>query len=126
MKRTIGISLLALVATVFFAIFVYAAMDNGTIMLAPGEEVYACACGDGCNCNTLSRNPGKCTCDKDLVKSKVLKVEEGMVELNVNGKDQTFPTSGKYACACGSTCNCDTISQNPGKCTCGKPMAPVK
>jgi hypothetical protein len=126
MKRTIGISLLAIIASVFFAIFAYAALDNGTMMLNPGDEVYACGCGEGCSCRTLSRNPGTCTCDKDLVKSKVLKVEEGAVALDVNGKEETFPATGKYTCACGPTCNCDTISQNPGKCTCGKPMAPVK
>jgi hypothetical protein len=125
MKKTIGVSVLALVVTVFFAIFVYAALDNGTMKLAPGDEVYACGCGDGCNCRTLSRNPGKCTCDKDLVKSKVLKVEEGKVMLDVNGKEETFPTTGKYICACGAECNCDTISQNPGNCSCGKPLAPV-
>jgi len=126
MKRTLGISLLALVVTVFFAIFVYAATDNGAMVLTPDAEVYACGCGDGCDCHTLSRNPGKCTCDKDLVKSKVLKVDEGMVVLDVNGKEKTFPTTGKYTCACGPACNCDTISQNPGKCSCGKPMKPVK
>lgn len=126
MKRTLGISLLALVVTVFFAIFVYAATDNGAMVLTTDAEVYACGCGDGCDCHTLSRNPGKCTCDKDLVKSKVLKVDEGMVVLDVNGKEKTFPTTGKYTCACGPTCNCDTISQNPGKCSCGKPMKPVK
>ena len=126
MKKTIGISILAVVATVFFVIFVYAALENGTMMLSPGDEVYACACGDTCDCGTISRNPGQCTCGKDLVKSKVLKVENGMAILEVNGKEQTFPTTGKYMCACGPTCNCDTISQKPGNCTCGKPMVPVK
>ena len=126
MKKTIGISILAVVATVFFVIFVYAALENGTMMLAPGDEVYVCGCGDSCPCRTISRNPGQCTCGKDLVKSKVVKVEEGMAVLDVNGKEETFPTTGKYACACGPSCNCDTISQSPGNCTCGQPMAPVK
>jgi len=125
MKRTIGISLLTIIASVFFAIAVYAAMEGGAMMLAPGDEIYACGCGSSCECNTLSRDPGKCTCNKDLVKSKVVKVEKGMAVLDVNGKEQTFRTTGKYSCACGPTCNCDTISQNPGNCTCGKPMAPV-
>lgn len=126
MKRTTKISLLAVFVSVFFAIGVYAAMEGGNMMLAPGDEIYACGCGTSCDCNTLSRNPGKCTCNKDLVKSKVMKVEKGMVVLDVNGKEQTFSTTGKYTCACGPTCNCDTISQNPGNCTCGKPMAPAK
>lgn len=126
MKKTIGISLLALIATVFFAIAGYAALEHGSMKLAPGDEVYACGCGDGCPCRTISRNPGKCVCNKDLVKSKVMKVEEGMAVLDVNGKEETFPTKGKYACACGPSCNCDTISQSPGNCTCGTPMAPVE
>jgi len=125
MKRTIGISLLAVIATVFFALAVNGATEKGTMMLAPGDEIYACGCGKGCDCNTLSRDPGQCTCNKDLVKSKVMKVEKGMVVLDVNGKEQTFPATGKYTCACGPACTCDTISQNPGNCTCGKPMAPV-
>ena len=126
MKKTIGISVLAVVVTVFFAIFVYAALENGTIMLSPGDEVYVCACGDTCDCGTISRNPGQCTCGNDLVKSKVLKVEAGMAVVEVNGKEQTFPTTGKYMCACGPTCSCDTIGQKPGNCACGKPMVPVK
>jgi hypothetical protein len=125
MKKTIGISLLTVIASVFFVLAVNAAMDDGTMMLAPGDEIYACGCGEGCDCHTLSRDPGKCTCNKDLVKSKVMKVEKGMVVLDVNGKEQTLPTTGKYTCACSPTCTCDTISQNPGNCTCGKPMAPV-
>ena len=126
MKRTTKTSLLVVIASVFFAISVYAAMEGGTMMLSPGDEIYACGCGSSCDCSTLSRNPGKCTCNKDLVKSKVIKVEKGMAVIDVNGKEQTFPLTGKYSCACGPTCNCDTISQNPGNCTCGKPMAPVK
>ncbi|MEJ2689536.1 MAG: hypothetical protein P8130_06215 [Deltaproteobacteria bacterium] len=126
MKKTIGISLLAALVTVFFAIAVYATLDHGTIKLAPGDEVYACSCGNACPCRTMSRNPGKCPCGNDLIKSKVVKVEGGMAVLNVNGQEESFPTTGKYACACGGGCNCDTISQSPGKCTCGTPMAPVK
>jgi hypothetical protein len=31
---------------------------------------YACGCGDGCNCGTVSQKPGKCGCGKDMVKVK--------------------------------------------------------
>lgn len=126
MKINFSFSLLIIIAMLFSAIVAYGAADSGTMMLAPGDEVYACACGDGCDCKTMSRNPGKCTCGNDLVKSNVLEADKGMVILDVNNKKDTFPTTGKYTCACGPTCDCGTISQNPGKCTCGKPMAPVK
>lgn len=126
MKKTFGISLLAVIATVFFALAVYAALEHGAIKLAPGDEVYACGCGDSCACKTISRKPGKCTCGEDLVKAKVVKVMEGTAVLEINGKEETFPTVGKYACACGAECNCDTISQSPGICACGNPMEPVK
>jgi len=127
MKRKIGISMLAMLAAVFFAMAVHAALEKGSMNLAPGDEVYACGCGADCNCRTLSRNPGQCMCGKDLVQAKVMKVEGTMAMLDVNGKEETFPTVGKFACACGATCNCDTISQSAGsKCTCGTPMAPVQ
>ena len=37
-----------------------------------------------------------------------------------------FKTTGKYACACGPKCDCDTISQKAAKCACGKEMKEVK
>ncbi len=92
-----------------------------------GEEVYACNCGEGC-CDEISRKPGQCVCGKDMVKAKVVAVEEGKVKLQAEGwdKPRTFNTVAKYACACGPTCNCDTISQKPGKCPCGTEMKEVK
>ena len=92
-----------------------------------GEEVYACNCGEGC-CDEISRKPGKCVCGKDMVKAKVVAVEKGKVKLQAEGwdKPRTFSTVAKYACACGPTCNCDTISQKPGKCPCGTEMQEVK
>jgi hypothetical protein len=94
--------------------------------LSVGDEVYACNCGEACPCDTLSRNPGQCTCGVDLVKAKVKKVEPGTAVLEIKGKEKTFKTVGKYACACGLQCKCNTISQNPGNCTCGVEMAKVK
>ncbi len=31
-----------------------------------------------------------------------------------------------YACSCGETCPCNTISKHPGKCVCGKDMVKAK
>jgi hypothetical protein len=93
--------------------------------LAAGQEVYACNCGAKCPCDTLSNNPGKCTCGVDLVKATVKSVGDGTATLVVNGQERAFKTKGKYACACGLKCPCNTISQNPGKCTCGVDMAKV-
>jgi hypothetical protein len=93
--------------------------------LVPGQEVYACNCGAACDCNTLSNNPGKCTCGVDLAKVKVKSVGDGTAVLLFGGEERTFKTKGKYACACGEKCPCHTISQKPGKCTCGVEMIKV-
>jgi len=29
---------------------------------------YMCDCGAECKCDTISQNPGKCACDKDMKK----------------------------------------------------------
>jgi hypothetical protein len=34
----------------------------------PTKAKYACACGDGCNCGTVSQKPGKCGCGSDMKK----------------------------------------------------------
>ena len=101
---------------------------SGKIVLKVGDEVYACNCGADCPCKTMSRNPGKCSCNNDMVKAKVMKVEEGQVMLMAASweKERPFKTTGKYACACGPECKCDTISQNLGKCSCGNEMKKVE
>jgi len=48
---------------------VYYALD-GKEMSAPINGKYACGCGDGCDCGSISQKPGKCGCDKDMVKVK--------------------------------------------------------
>jgi hypothetical protein len=88
-----------------------------------GDEIYVCGCGDGCPCDYMSKKPGKCACDKDLVKTKITKMEKG--KITVEARKKPFVSVGKYACACGAECNCDSISQKPAKCSCGKDMAPV-
>ncbi len=100
----------------------------GKMELKVGDEIYACNCGADCPCNTMSRMPGKCTCGKDMVKAKVMSVGEGTVMLKADSwdKERSFKTTGKYACACGPDCKCETISQNPGKCPCGTEMKKVE
>ncbi len=72
----------------------------------------------------ISRNPGKCACDKDMIKTKVTKVEKG--KITFESRDKRLVSVGKCACDCGPDFKCDTISQNPGNCTCGKKMMEVK
>ncbi len=108
------------------AVAAYADLSS-KMQLKAGDEVYACNCGEACACNTLSRNPGKCTCGKDMVKAPVTGTGDGTATLKADGwdKERTFRTTGKYACACGPACTCGTISQNPGNCTCGTGMQKV-
>src|SRR4030067_490548 len=85
-----------------FAVRAFAG-SKGTIDLKVGDEVYACNCGEKCPCNTMSKNPGNCTCGTPMVKAKVTKVEEGKAYLKAEGweKERVFKTVGKYACDCG-------------------------
>jgi hypothetical protein len=41
---------------------------EGKELSAPIQGKYACGCGDGCNCGSISQKPGKCGCGKDMVK----------------------------------------------------------
>lgn len=114
--------ILMVVLSLAFAAFAFA--DSPVMKAKVGDELFVCGCGEGCPCDTMSRSAGQCTCGKDLVKTKVTKVEKG--KITVESRNKPFRSSGKFACACGPTCKCDTISQNPGNCTCGKPMVAVK
>ena len=87
-----------------------------------GDTVYACGCGAGCDCGTISHNIGKCACGKGLVKTTITRVEKGKIYYKVDGKELSAPAKGKYVCACGPGCKCGTISQKPGSCRCGKPL----
>lgn len=98
--------------------------SKGKMDLKVGDEVYVCNCGEKCPFNTMSMSPGKCTCGMDMVKAQVIKVEEGKATVKAEGweKERVFRTIGKYACDCSPGCKYGTISQNPGKCTCGADM----
>jgi hypothetical protein len=73
----------------------------------------------------MSRKEGKCSCGKALGKGVVSKVEGDKAVVTVDGKDLNLITKAKYACACGDGCKCGTISQKPGKCSCGTEMKKV-
>src|SRR5919197_5030135 len=88
-----------------------AALEHGKISLKPGDEVRVCGCGEGCPCGTMSRKEGKCACKKDLVKATVVSVEDDKATVKIKEREQTFKTTGKFQCACGPKCDCDTISQ---------------
>jgi len=102
------------------------AQDKSKMVLKAGDEVFACNCGPSCPCMTLSRKEGACACGNPLAKAKVKSVGEDTAVLIIGGKEQTFKTVGKFMCACGPECKCDTISQSPGKCACGVEMIEVK
>lgn len=118
---------LALVLCMVIASGIALAGSRGTFVLKAGDELYVCGCGETCPCDSMSNNPGKCTCGKDLVKAKVARVEKEKVFFKAEGwsKERPFKTVGKYTCACPPACKCDTISQNPGKCTCGVEMKKI-
>jgi hypothetical protein len=126
MKRTLFLPLV-LILTAALATFALAGA-KGKMDLKAGDEVYVCGCGEACPCTTMSHNAGKCSCGKDLVKAKVSKVEGDTASVKAEGWDKAraFKTVAKYTCACPPSCPCDTISQNPGKCTCGKDMKKVE
>ena len=115
-----------LILSVAFALaFATLAVAAETKMTAKvGDELYVCACGEGCPCDTMSKNPGQCGCGKDLIKAKVTKVEKG--KITVDSRKKPFVSIGKYVCGCGPDCKCGTISQSPGTCGCGKKLAEAK
>jgi hypothetical protein len=127
MKKSIfllaTVLILAMVAVVAIA---FAA--NPKPVFKVGETVYACNCPEGCPCQTISKHQGKCPCGTEMVKATVEKVEKGKVVLKAEGweKPRTYSTIAKYACNCGPKCDCDTISQQAGKCPCGAEMKEVK
>lgn len=50
--------------------------DAAVIQIGDREQTfktvgkYACACGEGCKCRTISQNPGNCACGKPLKEVK--------------------------------------------------------
>ena len=125
MKRSLHIVIVALLSLMMVGAAFAAA--PGKMDLKVGEEVYVCNCGPSCPCLTMSMKEGNCTSGNKMVKAKVTKVDKDMAYVKAEGWDKPrgYDTQGKYICGCGPTCNCGTISQNPGKCVCGADMKPV-
>lgn len=91
--------------------------------LKVGDTYYVCGCPPGC-CEDISSKEGQCGCKKDLVKATVTKLGDGKAWFKLEGqeKEKEFKTAGLYVCGCGPGCKCNTISNKPGKCDCGKEM----
>ncbi|MFA5111383.1 MAG: hypothetical protein WC443_08270 [Desulfobaccales bacterium] len=126
MKRSLLVVLVTLLS--FMMVAVAFAGTPGKMDLKVGDEAYVCNCGPGCNCNTMARKEGKCTCGNQMVKANAVKIDKDVAYMQAEGwdKPRAFNTVGKYMCNCGPSCNCGTISQNPGKCVCGNDMKLVK
>lgn len=103
-----------------------AAVENGKITVKAGDSVYVCSCGEKCTCLTTGKKAGKCSCGKEMTKVTVTRVDGGKAYYQEEGKERSVATTGKYVCACGPKCDCDYISQKPGKCGCGKELQEVK
>jgi len=54
-----------------------------------GESVYVCGCPMMC-CNTISRSPGRCSCNVPLKLGTVAKIKNGKVYVAVSGREKVF------------------------------------
>lgn len=139
MKRT-SVVLLA-VALVLTAVGLALAAEKSA---EKSQVFYVCNCGAVCHCDSLSKEPGKCTCGKDMAAMHLLAIEKDTAIFCTCGgncsceRSKTDPDKcdcgnpvkkvslkGKYVCACGADCTCGSISDKPGKCTCGQEMKKV-
>lgn len=124
MKKALVMSLGLLIAV--SALTALSGKEGSRMVLKPGDEVFACQCGEACPCGMMSRKAGKCGCGKELAKVKVKSVgADTAVLVFPDGREQTFKTVGKYMCGC-TGCDCNSISQTPAKCSCDVDMVEVK
>jgi hypothetical protein len=117
--------LISLLITSLLLIAVIAFADKSLPVFKKGDSVYVCSCGDSCDCKTVSRKEGKCSCGSPLAKGIVSKVDGSQLIVTAGDKVLVLPAKAKYTCACGDGCKCGTISQKPGKCSCGSEMKKV-
>lgn len=122
MKKTVGSILTA--GMLLMAVAAFA--DKGVPVFKQGDAVNVCSCGEGCDCKTMSRRAGKCSCGNKLEKGTVSSVEADKAVVTLEGKKVSVPTTAQYVCSCGDACTCGTISQKPGTCGCGKPLKKVQ
>jgi len=125
-RRIMKKGLISLLVTVVLACAVIAFADKGVPVFKQGDTVFVCACGEACDCKTMSRKEGKCTCGKALGKGEITSIEGDKAMVKLAGQELSFTTKAKFTCDCGEACKCGTISQKPGKCTCGKEMKKVE
>lgn len=107
------------------------------------DVLYTCACGAGCDCNSVSTTPGNCRCGKPMAWGHVVKVEGNQALLCTCAEgcackqDPANPAqcacgkplkrvnlegSGIFFCNCGGSCTCNTLSAEAGSCKCGMPL----
>jgi hypothetical protein len=124
----------------------YVAVEKAHANTDRQDVIYSCDCGSGCNCNSVSTQPGKCACGKELKWGHVLKIEgdeallcqcEEGCECSLSESDPTkcacgndvkrvkLAGSGLHFCNCGGSCYCNTVSDQPGKCKCGMELKKV-
>ncbi|MEW6429245.1 MAG: hypothetical protein AB1568_14555 [Thermodesulfobacteriota bacterium] len=76
------------------------------VLKIEGDEALVCPCGAGCKaCKLDPGNPTKCGCGMELKRVSI---------------------KGMYRCACGPACSCNTVSDKPGTCHCGKALEKVE
>ena len=97
--------LISLFVTSLLLVAVVAFADKTVPVYKKGDTVYVCPCGDGCDCKTMARKAGKCSCGKELVKGVVNEVDADKLVVTVGDKNLNFPAKAKYACGCGDGCN---------------------
>lgn len=117
--------LITLFAAALLLTAVAAFADKSVPVYKKGDAVYVCTCGDSCDCKTMARREGKCSCGNALGKGVVTKADGGRLVVKVGSANLNFPAKAKYACGCGDGCTCGTVSQKPGKCGCGSDMKKV-
>jgi hypothetical protein len=66
MKKTI----FPIAAVLFLAMVAITFAANPNPVFKVGQEVYACNCGEQCDCYTISKKPGKCVCGKEMAPVK--------------------------------------------------------
>ena len=130
---------------IILMVVAFIATAAGFVIAADKNQVsYVCNCADDCKCNSISKEPGKCTCGKELVAMHLLAIDKDTAMLCRCGAECSCAISkddpekcgcgktvkkiglkGKYICGCGGGCQCNSISDKPGKCGCGKDMKQV-
>ncbi len=127
------------------SIIMFLIVSVALVIAAEKNKVYyVCNCKDDCKCNTISKEPGKCSCGNELTAMHLLAIEKDNAVFCRCGAECNCERSkedpskcgcgkpvkmvnlkGKYVCACGADCQCGAISDKPGKCGCGKEMKQI-